>query len=192
MNRLFRRIRRDTEGSTAIEFGFTAPFLVAMIVGIIEFSMILFVNSVLEGSLRDAARFGMTGTVPGGVTREEAIIAKVDGALMGLLTIDSSNLTILAYDNIGDVGQPEPYDDDNPANGMYDLGETYTDVNGNGVWDPDQGTAGAGLDCQIVMYRVQTQWPLMLGLLASSVGQNIDVSASVAVRNEPYNSTLCS
>ena len=132
MIRHFKRIRRDEEGSTAIEFGFTAPFLVTMIVGIIEFSMILFVNSLLEGSLRDAARFATTGVVPVGMTIEEAMVAKIDAATMGLLTIDSSHVTSLSYDSLGDVGQPEPYNDDSPANGQYDVGETYSDVNGNG------------------------------------------------------------
>jgi len=191
MNRLFRRIRRDTEGSTAIEFGFTAPFLVLMIVGIIEFSMILFVNSLLEGSLRDAARFAVTGTVPTGMTIEEAMIAKIDSATMGLLTIDSSHVTSLSYDSVGDVGEPEPYNDDNPANGQYDVGETFTDVNGNMVWDADQGTPGVGGPCSVVVYRVQTQWPMMVGLLASSIGTEITVAGSAAVRNEPFGASPC-
>lgn len=191
MNRLFRRIRRDKEGSTAIEFGFTAPFLITMIVGIIEFSMILFVNSLLEGSLRDASRFATTGAVPVGMTIEEAMVAKIDAATMGLLTIDSSHISSLSYDSLGDVGQPEPYNDDNPANGQYDLGETFTDVNGNTVWDPDQGTPGVGGPCSVVVYRVQAQWPMMLGLLASSVGTEVTVQGSAAVRNEPFGANPC-
>ena len=191
MIRHFRRIRRDSEGSVAIEFGFTAPFLVAMIVGIIEFSMILFVNSLLEGSLRDAARFATTGTVPVGMTIEEAMVAKIDAATMGLLDIDASHVTSLSYSSVGDVGEPEPYDDDNPANGQYDVGESFTDVNGNGVWDPDQGTPGVGGACDVVVYRVQTTWPMLVGLLASSVGTELNVGGSAAVRNEPFGAEPC-
>lgn len=36
--------------------------------------------------------------------------------------------------NLADYIEPEPWTDDNPANGMYD-GETYTDTNGNDMWD---------------------------------------------------------
>lgn len=191
MNRLLRKLRRNTEGTAAIEFGFTAPFLVLMIVGIIEFSMILFVNSLLEGSMRDAARFATTGNPPAGMTIEEAMIAKIDSATMGLLTIDDSHVTSLSYDSLGDVGQPEPFNDDNPANGQYDAGETFTDVNGNGVWDPDQGTPGVGGPCSVVVYRVQTQWPMLVGLLASSIGSDITVGGSAAVRNEPFGANPC-
>jgi Flp pilus assembly protein TadG len=191
MNRFFGKLRPDTEGSTAIEFGFTAPFLVAMIVGIIEFSLILFVNSLLEGSLRDAARFATTGNPPAGMTIEEAMVAKIDSATMGLLTIDSSHITSLSYDSLGDVGEEEPYNDDNPPNGQYDVGETYTDVNGNGVWDPDQGTPGVGGPCSVVVYRVQAQWPMMVGLLASSIGSEVTVGGSAAIRNEPFGANPC-
>ncbi|MDH3700593.1 MAG: pilus assembly protein [Alphaproteobacteria bacterium] len=191
MKRFFNRIRGDTKGGAAIEFGFTAPFLIMTIVGVMEFSMILFVNSLLEGSLREAARTAMTGVVPVGMKREEAIVAKIDSSMLGLLTIDASNITTLAYASFTEVGQPEPYVDDNPANGKYDAGESYTDVNGDGVWSADMGTPGAGNQCQVVVYRVQTEWPLMLGLLASSIGQEVALSATTAVRNEPYGVNPC-
>ena len=153
--------------------------------------MILFLNSVLEGSLRDAARFGITGFTPTGVNREDVIIDKVQSATMGLVPITASNITTLAYSDFSEVGQPEPYIDDNPANGMYDAGESFTDVNGNGQWDADMGTPGLGGACDVVVYRVETQWSLMLGLMASSVGQTIDLTASTAVRNEPYGNSPC-
>ncbi len=191
MKKFFSKVRRNDDGSAAIEFSFTAPLLIATIVGIMEFSMILFLNSVLEGSLRDAARFGITGFTPTGVNREDVIIDKVQSATMGLVPITASNITTLAYSDFSEVGQPEPYIDDNPANGMYDAGESFTDVNGNGQWDADMGTPGLGGACDVVVYRVETQWSLMLGLLASSVGQTIDLKASTAVRNEPYGNSPC-
>ncbi len=191
MKNFFSIVRRNDDGSAAIEFSFTAPLLILTIVGIMEFSMILFLNSVLEGSLRDAARFGITGFTPTGVNREDVIIDKVQSATMGLVPITASNITTLAYSDFSEVGQPEPYIDDNPANGMYDAGESFTDVNGNGQWDADMGTPGLGGACDVVVYRVETQWSLMLGLLASSVGQNIDLTASTAVRNEPYGNSPC-
>ena len=58
MKNFFSIVRRNDDGSAAIEFSFTAPLLILTIVGIMEFSMILFLNSVLEGSLRDAAVSG--------------------------------------------------------------------------------------------------------------------------------------
>jgi Flp pilus assembly protein TadG len=191
MKKYFSKVRRNDDGSAAVEFSFTAPLLIATIVGIMEFSMILFLNAVLEGSLRDAARFGITGFTPTGVNREDVIIDKVQSATMGLVPITAANITTLAYSDFSEVGQPEPYIDDNPANGSYDPGESFTDVNGNGQWDADMGTPGLGGACAVVVYRVETEWSLMLGLLASSIGQDITLTASTAVRNEPYGNSPC-
>ena len=185
------KLRRNNDGSAAIEFSFTAPLLIMTIVAIMEFSMILFLNASLEGSLRDAARFGSTGYQPAGVNREDVIIQKIQSATLGLVPIDASHVTALAYTDFSEVGQPEPWIDDNPANGSYDVGEAYTDVNGNGQWDADMGTPGLGGACDVVVYRVHTEWRLLLGLLASTIGNPISLDASTAVRNEPYGNAPC-
>jgi len=184
------KVRHDNDGSAAIEFAFTAPLLILTIVAIMEFSMILFLNASLEGSLRDAARFGATGFQPTGVNRVDVIIQKIRDATLGLVPIDADHVTILAYTNFSEVGQPEPFIDNN-SNGVYDVGEPYTDVTGNGQWDADMGTPGLGGPCSIVVYRVDTQWNLFLGLLANIIGNPIELKASTAVRNEPYGSSPC-
>jgi TadE-like protein len=187
----FSKVQHDDDGSAAIEFAFTAPLLIMTVVAIMEFSMILFLNASLEGSLRDAARFGSTGYQPTGVNREDVIIQKISDATLGLVAIDADHVTTLAYTDFSEVGQPEPWIDDSPANGVYDVGESFTDVNGNGQWDADMGTPGLGGACDIVVYRVETEWHLLLGLLADTIGNPIKIQASTAVRNEPYGSTPC-
>lgn len=185
------KIRRNKDGSAAIEFAFTAPLLITTVVAIMEFSMILFLNASLEGSLRDAARFGSTGYTPVGVNREDVIIDKIQSATLGLVPIDADHVTTLAYTDFSEVGQPEPWIDDSPNNGVYDVGEAYTDVNGNGQWDADMGTPGLGGACDVVVYRIETEWGLLLGLLANTIGNPVKLEASTAVRNEPYGNTPC-
>lgn len=185
------KIRRNKDGSAAIEFAFTAPLLIMTVVAIMEFSMILFLNASLEGSLRDAARFGSTGYTPVGIDREDVIIDKIQSATLGLVPIDADHITTLAYTDFSEVGQPEPWIDDSPNNGSYDVGEAYTDVNGNGQWDADMGTPGLGGACDVVVYRIETQWGLLLGLLADTIGNPVALKASTAVRNEPYGNTPC-
>jgi Flp pilus assembly pilin Flp len=185
------KVRGNNDGTAAIEFAFTAPLLILTIVAIMEFSMILFLNASLEGSLRDAARFGSTGYTPTGVNREDVIIEKIQSATLGLVPIDTDRVTALAYSDFSEVGQPEPYIDNNPANGSYDVGEDYTDINGNGQWDADLGTPGLGGACDVVVYRIQTEWGLLLGLLASAIGNPVNLEASTAVRNEPYGNSPC-
>ena len=184
------KVRRNSDGSAAIEFAFTAPLLIFTIVGIMEFSMIMFLSASMEGGLRDAARFGSTGYTPPGVSREEYIIAKLSKTTLGLVPMAEENITKLAYSDFSEVGQPEPYTDTN-TNGSFDAGEPFTDVNGNGQWDADMGIPGLGGPCDIVVYRVETQWTLLLGLLADVIGNPVTIKASTAVRNEPYGTLPC-
>ena len=94
----------------------------------------------------------------------------------------------LIYPSFGDIGGPEPFVDSAPANGAYDVGETFTDVNGNGVWDPDMGAAGAGGPGDVVVYRLSYDWSLLTPVLAGVIGEagRVRLAASVVVRNEPY------
>jgi Flp pilus assembly protein TadG len=190
LRNFFNKVRRNDDGSALIEFAFTAPLLIMTVVGIMEFSMILFLNASLEGSLRDAARFGSTGYSPVGVDRKELILNEIRSATLGLVPISDANVTTLAYTDFSEVGKPEPYIDSN-GNGQYDNGEAYTDVNSNGQWDADMGIPGLGGDCQVVVYKVETEWPLLLGLLAKEIGNPITLTASTAVRNEPYGNQAC-
>ena len=146
---------------------------------------------VLEGNIREAARYGASGSLIAGKTRKEAVIEKIAESTMGLVAVNESNVTMLVYNSFTDVGKSEPYTDDSPANGQYDMGEIYTDANGNGQWDMDLGVPGLGDACDIVVYRVNAEWPLMLGLIASATGAKIRITASTAVRNEPYNYQPC-
>src|SRR5690242_1118362 len=78
MRVLFSRLRRHEDGASGIEFALIATPLVLTVIGMIEVAMILFADVLLEGGVRDAARFGITGQTPAGMTRE-AMIRKIIG-----------------------------------------------------------------------------------------------------------------
>ena len=185
-----KRLRRNRKGSAVTEFAIAAPVVIMAIVGIIEFSMILFVSSLLEGGLREASRFGLTGFQPNGLTREERILKIVEDHTHGLVDGTAINLSTLVYPSFDSIGQPEPFTDEN-SNGTFDAGEPYMDINGNNQWDPDMGAAGLGGPEDIVLYTIEYDWPLMTGMLNSFVGNDgkIGLRASVVVRNEPYGTT---
>ena len=185
-----KRLRRNRKGSAVTEFAIAAPVVIMATVGIIEFSMILFVSSLLEGGLREASRFGLTGFQPNGLTREERILKIVEDHTHGLVDGTAVNLSTLVYPSFDSIGQPEPFTDEN-SNGTFDAGEPYMDVNGNNQWDPDMGAAGLGGPEDIVLYTIEYDWPLMTGMLNSFVGNDgkIGLRASVGVRNEPYGTT---
>jgi len=189
--RFFGRLLRRNEGAAAVEFAFVAPLLFATVVGIMEVAMILIVSSLIEGGLRDAARFGITGFVPVGVTREQQITSIISDATIGLVDMSKIEVTTLVYPSFAQIGQPEPYTDTN-TNGSYDLGEPFTDINGNGIWDADMGASGVGGPGEIVLYKIKYKLPMMTPLLSTVIGGSdgaIKLSSSIAVRNEPYPSS---
>ena len=184
-----KRFGKDARGTPAIEFAFAAPVMFVMLIAIIEIGMVLFVTTLMEGALRDASRYGITGAPgDGGVSRTEQIIAIVADRTIGLVNLDEADIQLLVYPNFGSVGQGEDFVDGN-SNGQYDAGETYTDGNGNGQWDADIGAAGPGGAGDVVVYRIEYNWPLLTPLGASLAGDEngtIPLRANVAVRNEPF------
>jgi hypothetical protein len=181
------RLRRDENGSPAIEMVFAAPALFLICAGTVEFGMIMFVTVLMESSLRDAARYGITGQVPDGFDRQAYIIQLIGERTIGLVDLDAADIDILSYPTFGDVGRGEDYVDGN-GNGAYDAGETYTDENGNGQRDDDVGVPGAGESGQVVVYRITYEWPLLTPLAGPLIGDDgkYKIKASVAVRNEPW------
>jgi len=183
-----RRFVRADDGSSALEFAFVASMLTLLIGGILEVAMILFVEAAMEGGIRDASRFGITGFTPTAVSREQQIVDIINSRMMGLYTINANDVTTRVYTSFSDIGQPEPFIDAN-GNGIYDAGESFTDVNGNGHWDSDMAASGAGGAGQVVVYEVAIDWrpltPLLLPFLGA--GGTVRLSSALAVRNEPFN-----
>ena len=175
---------RNEKGSTTLEFGFVAIPLVTLTMGIIEFAVILFINSSLESGVIQASRYAITGQTTPGISREEKVLEILNQHGYGLVTIQASDVTTLVYPNFASIGQPEPYADTN-TNGHFDEGEPFTDVNGNGIWDSDMGSVGLGGAGDIVVYKVDYQWGLLSEFLKPIIG-DMTFTSGVAVRNEPY------
>jgi hypothetical protein len=180
---------RRSEGTAALEFAFVASTLVLLVVGTMEVSRIMFAISLLEGGLREAARFGITGQEQNQAARKQRIVDIILEHGAGVVKIDATNVQTQVYENFSAIGKPEDFVDTFiPLNNAYDVGEPYTDVNCNGQWDADQGRAGLGGGGEVVLYNVDYDLPLMTGLLAPLIGSagTFRLGASVAVRNEPF------
>ena len=157
-----------------------------MIGAIMEFSGIMFVQTLLEGSAREASRYGITGFTQPGVSRDEQILADRRRRTPTASSISTScEMETLVYENFGDVGQPEPFTDQN-ANDAYDAGEPFNDVNGNGAWDEDMGAAGLGGPGDVVVYRMSYDWSIIIPMFRPFFGDAITLQANIAVRNEPF------
>ena len=180
-----RRLRRDQGGATIVEFALIFPVFILAVFGIIETAMVLFISSSIEAAVLEASRFGATGSLPPGVSREDRVLEIVGEKTYGLVDLDQADIQTLVYASFDDIGQPEPFEDDN-LNTVYEDPEPFTDVNGNGVWDADMGAAGLGGPSDVVVYRVSYDWGVMTPLIRGVLGDSLRHISSVAVRNEPF------
>ena len=203
------RLRRCESGVSVVEFALAMPIVIGLLLLLFEIGFVLTGGIFLDAGARSASRFGITGAIPSGQTREERvreIITRsvcprsIAGSGSGLCfwttesvpiesLADGSPLQIdmRAYTDPRNVGIPEPYSDLPPENGQFDAGEPYTDVNGNGQWDADMGLSNSGGAEDVVVYDVRMPQALVTPFLRMAMGDEVIWHTSrVVVRNEPF------
>lgn len=185
--RLLQRFKKTESGATALEFAIIAPVVMLLLFGIIEFAIIMAVYNVMEGATAVSSRLGKTGYTAGGMTREQTIIDSIKQRAGTL--IDSTKLTLTSkfYKQYDQINDPEPFIDAN-HNGVYDTGETFTDINGNGHWDADMGASGYGSAGDVVVYTVSYPWSITTPIMSNLMGSNgvYTITTHAVVKNEPY------
>lgn len=185
--RALARIGADTSGSAAVEFALLAPAVIALIVGTLETALLLLGITLLQSAVDEAARVGLTGNAPPGVSRLDRIRGVLAVRAGNVLDPRLMRLETMIYPSFGEIGLPEPFVDRN-ANGRYDSGEPFTDVNGSGAWESDMGRAGLGGPNDVVLYRVRYDWRMWTPIGRAFLPEDgtIPLEATIAVRNEPF------
>lgn len=185
-------LKRSQEGAVAVELALIMPVFFLLIFGIIEYSLVMFGTAVIESATSNTARLGKTGYSEEGVSREDMLHQMVEDKAGALLDPEQITITTQVYGDFESVHEPEPFYDQN-SNGTRESTETYDDINGNGQWDADIGSAGVGGAGDVVVYTVNYPWkihtPLIGEFLANDDG-NFILQSSVVVRNEPYDTTV--
>jgi Flp pilus assembly protein TadG len=175
-NRLFafataRRLIKQQDGATTVEFALVAAPFLAMVFAIMETAIVFFAGQALETAASDSARLIMTGQAQtSGYDQtkfKQAVCAKIYGLFNcnGGLYVDVKN-----YTNFSSVNTSKPIDS-----------------NGNMVNNFGYSPGGPG---DIVVVRLMYQWPVYVSLLGLNLsdmsgGKRLLVS-TVAFRNEPY------
>lgn len=183
--------RDDESGATTLEFALVAPVFFMLLFGIVEYSVILFSKSVMEGATTTTARLGKTGFMEEGKSRQDMLMELLKQRSYGLLDPEKIEITTLVYESFSQIGAAEPLPVDVNGNGNYDPagGDQYQDINGNGQWDSDLGQAGLGGGGDIVVYKVHYPYHVQTPVMSSFLGDrdgNMPIDVSVVVRNEPY------
>ena len=178
-----RTFGSDRAGSTMVEFALIGPVFLVMVLGIFEVCLILFTSGSLQSAVASASRYGITGQ-SSEAGRLTAITEILRDRTFGFIDIDEADITTRVYPSFTEIGNPEPFTDQN-SNATYAPGEPYEDINGSGGWDADMGSSGLGGPGDIVLYNVDYRSRLMNAFVAPLLG-DIRYTASIAVRNEPY------
>ncbi|MET1755059.1 TadE/TadG family type IV pilus assembly protein [Novosphingobium sp. RD2P27] len=169
---MLRQIRQEERGATIIEFAIVAPAFIALLLAIIQTSIIYFVQHGLETAAEKAARIIYTGQVQKQGLTASAYKTQVCEFLPAFLSCDSLFIDVRHTIDFASAGTATPtlsYDaSGNPSNIKF-----------------DPGTAGA-----IVVTKLMYQWPVLgaplnLGVSKDSSGKHIIVATQVS-KTEPY------
>src|SRR5512132_2773393 len=151
-------VARHDGGSPAVEFALAAPVLLLLMAAIVEFGTIMFVTVLMEGGLREAARWGITGQTPEDGDRAAHILEVVADRTLGLVDVSKATVKITAYPSA------------------------------TGKWDNDRGKSDAGGAGDAVVYEIDYDWPLLTSLMTPLIGKDgkFHIQANAVVRNEPW------
>lgn len=182
--RRLRDLRRDQNGATLTEFGFVAPVLILMIMGIFDMAHTQYTTALLNGAMQKAGRdLTLESAATNEVNIDQAVIDQVRNVVPDSATI---TLNKLSHFDFEDIGEEEEYNDDN-GNMVCDDGEVFVDANNNGQWDADRGEEGIGGARDAVLYTAIVQYDRLFPMYGlAGMPQEVELRASTVLRNQPY------
>ena len=177
------RLIKEKRGVTAVEFALIAPFLLTMLIGMVEFAWQIYGQSVLQGAMQNAARIS---TLEGGDVRSGQLDDEVEELAAQILPSATFEFSRRNYSNFSDVRKPEDYTDTN-GDGSCNDGEPFEDLNGNGTWDADRGRDGGGGARDAVLYEVVARYDRILPIhLFTDASRQVELRGSTVLRNQPF------
>ena len=180
LSKLLARLRADRRGAAIVEFAIVSPVMMILLMGLGDLLYQQYAQSILNGAVQKAARDS---------TLEGANTTTIDTGVSNMVKTIAKNATFVmtrkSYDTFTQVA-PEPFTDTN-SNGIRNVGECYSDTNGNSQWDADPGSSGNGGASDVTLYTVTVTYPHIfpvMGLLGWPSTQTI--SAKTLLKNQPY------
>lgn len=177
--RLYRRVRdfaRDRRGATIIEFAIVAAPFVALIMAVLQTSLVFFSQQALETSAERTARQLMTGQAQTSGTSQASFKTTACNNLPGFMKCANLMIDVQNADNFSSVDTSMP-------TLTYDSSGNVTNS-----WKFSPGGAGS-----IVIMRTMYQLPVVSGPLGfdlSNMGSNKRLLIATSVfKTEPYGSS---
>lgn len=177
-----RALRRDCRGVSALEFALVAPVLFGLVMGALQLSIDVYINSVLKGAMQEAGRNSSLESAQAGQGGIDEYVAKQINAVLPSAEVKFSRKSYQAF---SEVGKPEEFIDAND-NGAHDPDECFYDENANSIWD-DGAIAGQGGARDVVVYTATVEYKELLPLKALlGLGSERELSATTTLMNQPF------
>lgn len=189
---LLSRIRRDSTGVTAVEFGMLLLPLTVMLLGGLDLAHQVYVRGVAQGALDDVSRRATVENpqlLAEGNSLEEQIRAEIEDQINTVAPNARYTISQQSYSDFAGVRQPEPITTDNNGDGQYDAGDhdCFEDRNRNGSFDLDSGAEGNGGSNDVIFYTVRVRMERLFPIAEFvNLSPELDFTVSTAVRNQPY------
>jgi len=173
------RMARDRKGSTLVEFGLIAPGFIAMILFLLQVTVIYSAAAVLQEGTENAARLVLTGQAKSsGMTTAASFTTALCGNAKINIFFSCSGLMVNLVDA---TAAPSP------TTLAQDAAAPTLTFNAHGAVSNNFGY-GLGAQGDIMVLQVMYQWPAYAAKLMNMSTQsngNVLLVATVVFRNEP-------
>lgn len=172
--RRLRRLVHDERGVTAIEFGLLAIPFFAIIVAILETSLVFLSSQILDSAVNDTSRYIRTGEAQTAGINASDFRELVCDRLFGLFNCDELKIKVSKVDSFTAANSSPPLSSSPGTEGQWTVTENF----------------GPGVGSDIILVEVYYKWPVLLnfaGFNLDDVGDGNRLLASVRLfRNEPF------
>jgi len=167
------RFARTQRGTTAVEFAFIAPPFLATLIAILQVTLFLFAQQVLQNAAVEAGRLFMTGQAQNANTTQTQFANEVCPMVSALFNCNSLMINVATYTSVTGASASAP---------------TLT-FNGQGqvtnTWSYTAGTPG-----QLMVVQLIYEWPIISGpfgyVLPNLGNRTTEIMGVSAFRVEPY------
>ena len=170
------KIFHDRGGATIVEFAFVAPIMAMFMMGSGDLLLQAYVTALIHGEVQ---RAGRDTTLQNNSTSAaaNALDTRVMSAVRKIAPHATFTSTRNNYNKFSNVGKFEPFTDSN-SDGVRQVGECYSDVNGNSQWDADQGASGVGGASDVGFYTIRVTYKHFFPVVGLFGGNNNSVITS--------------
>ncbi len=168
-----RRFAGARRAATAVEFALIAAPFLATLIAILEVTIFLFAQQVLQNAASEAGRLFMTGQAQNSNTTQAQFETEVCPMISALFSCSSLMVNVQSYTSFSGANASEP------ALTFNSQGQV------SNTWSYDPGTPG-----EVMVVQLIYQWPIVsgpLGYVLSSLGNgHAEMMGVSAFRVEPY------